>query len=198
MGLILCLVVDLKIVFLRTFLPAAKTTNEAYLYCLIMEKQKAVFLDRDGVLNKEMGDYVCRLEDFIILEHNFEPLKKLQERGFLLIVITNQGGLAKGWYSEKTLGKMNKALKDTYAEQGIELIEVYYCNHHPEYNGKCLCRKPGSMMLEKAIGRFNIDASKSYFIGDRERDVLAGEAAGVKGILIESDQPISDVMEQIT
>ncbi|MBC7743910.1 MAG: HAD family hydrolase [Flavobacterium sp.] len=163
-----------------------------------MEKQKVVFLDRDGVLNKEMGDYVCRLEDFIILEHNFEPLKKLQERGFLLIVITNQGGLAKGWYSEKTLGKMNKALKDTYAEQGIELIEVYYCNHHPEYNGKCLCRKPGSMMLEKAIGRFNIDASKSYFIGDRERDVLAGEAAGVKGILIESDQPISDVMEQIT
>ena len=65
-----------------------------------MEKQKAVFLDRDGVLNKELGDYVCRLEDFKVLEHNFEPLRKLQERGYLLIVITNQGGLAKNWYSE--------------------------------------------------------------------------------------------------
>lgn len=162
-----------------------------------MEKQKAVFLDRDGVLNKELGDYVCRLEDFKVLEHNFKPLKELQERGYLLIVITNQGGLAKKWYTEETLGKMNDHLKQTYADQGIELTEIYYCNHHPEYNGKCLCRKPGSMMLEKAVARFNIDASRSYFIGDRERDVLAGEAAGVTGILIDSDQPISEVLELI-
>lgn len=158
---------------------------------------KAVFLDRDGVLNQELGDYVCRLEDFKILEHNFKPLLELQQRGYLLIVITNQGGLAKGWYTDETLQSMNRQLKSTYAEQGIELTEIYYCNHHPEYNGKCLCRKPGSMMLEKAVARFQIDASKSYFIGDRERDVLAGEAAGVKGILIDSDQPISEVMHLI-
>jgi len=162
-----------------------------------MKRQKAVFLDRDGVLNKELGDYVCRLEDFKVLEHNFAPLKVLQERGFLLIVITNQGGIAKNWYSEEILGQMNKHLKDTFMQQGIELSEIYYCNHHPEYNGKCLCRKPGSMMLEKALARFNIDPSRSYFIGDRERDILAGEAAGVKGILIDSDQPISEIMEQI-
>jgi len=162
-----------------------------------MEKQKAVFLDRDGVLNKELGDYVCRLEDFKVLEHNFEPLKELQQRGYLLIVITNQGGLAKKWYTEETLGAMNQKLKQTYAEQGITLTEIYYCRHHPEYNGKCLCRKPGSMMLEKAVARFNVDASKSYFIGDRERDVLAGEAAGVKGILIDSDQPLGEIMNLI-
>jgi len=162
-----------------------------------MEKQKAVFLDRDGVLNKELGDYVCRLEDFKVLEHNFQPLKELQQRGYLLIVITNQGGLAKKWYSEKTLGAMNQKLKQTYAEQGITLTEIYYCRHHPEYNGKCLCRKPGSMMLEKAVARFNVDASQSYFIGDRERDVLAGEAAGVKGILIDSDQPLGEIMNLI-
>lgn len=158
---------------------------------------KAVFLDRDGVLNKELGDYVCHLEDFKVLEHNFKALKNLQDRGYLLIVITNQGGLAKGWYSVDELNKMHNHLVKEYATQGILLSEIYYCNHHPEYNGKCLCRKPGSLMLEKAIARFGIDASKSYFIGDRERDVLAGEAAGVKGILIDSDQPISEVLGQI-
>lgn len=158
---------------------------------------KAVFLDRDGVLNKELGDYVCRVEDFEVLEHNFKVLKDLQDQGYLLIVITNQGGLAKAWYSEDDLQKMHHQLKLKYASVGVHFSEIYYCNHHPEYNGKCLCRKPGSIMLEKAIGRFNIDASKSYFIGDRERDVLAGEAAGVTGILIDSDQPIEEVLHLI-
>jgi D-glycero-D-manno-heptose 1,7-bisphosphate phosphatase len=158
---------------------------------------KAVFLDRDGVLNKELGDYVCRVEDFKILEHNFKVLKDLQGLGYLLIVITNQGGLAKGWYTEDILNKMHNQLKKEYAAQGILISEIYYCNHHPEYNGKCLCRKPGSLMLEKAVARFKIDASKSYFIGDRERDVLAGEAAGLTGILIDSDQPISEVLHLI-
>ncbi len=163
-----------------------------------MEKQnKAVFLDRDGVLNKELGDYVCRVADFKVLEHNFKPLLELQERGYLLIVITNQGGLAKGWYTDVDLSKMHQHLRKTYAEQGIHLTYIYYCNHHPEYNGKCLCRKPGSIMLEKAIARYRVDAAKSYFIGDRERDVLAGEAAGVKGILIDSDQPITEVLHLI-
>lgn len=162
-----------------------------------MKKNKAVFLDRDGVLNRELGDYVCRTEDFHVLEHNLGSLKKLQDDGYLLIVITNQGGVAKGWYTEETLAAMHQQLRDVYAGAGITLSEIYYCNHHPLYNGKCLCRKPGHIMLEKAIARFEIDASQSYFIGDRERDVLAGEAAGVKGILINSDQPIGEVMHLI-
>lgn len=160
-------------------------------------KNKAVFLDRDGVLNRELGDYVCRTEDFQVLEHNFLPLKKLQDSGYLLIVITNQGGLAKGWYTQEILDNMHMCLKEAYAANGIQLADIYYCNHHPEYNGKCLCRKPGSLMIEKALARFEIDPSRSYFIGDRERDVIAGEQAGVKGILINSDQPISEVLDQI-
>ncbi len=159
--------------------------------------EKAVFLDRDGVLNKELGDYVCRFDDFKVLEHNFAALKELQDRGYLLIVITNQGGLAKGWYSVEVLDKMHAQLKSTYAEQGVLISEVYYCNHHPEFNGNCLCRKPGSLMLEKALARFRIDASQSYFIGDRERDVIAGQAVGVTGILIDSDQPIGDILSLI-
>lgn len=162
-----------------------------------MRYNKAVFLDRDGVLNKELGDYVCKIEDFHVLEHNFPALKELQEQGYLLIVITNQGGVAKGWYSEATLSKMHEKLINTYKENGINLTEIYYCRHHPMYNGNCLCRKPGSMMLEKAIARFNVDKAKSYFIGDRERDVIAGQTAGVTGILIDSDQPISEVMHLI-
>ena len=158
---------------------------------------KAVFLDRDGVLNKELGDYVCKLEDFLVLKHNFDPLRELQNRGYLLIVITNQGGLAKGWYSRETLQQMHDHLIKTYADNGIKITEAYFCNHHPQYNGNCLCRKPGSLMLEKAIARYQIDASKSYFIGHRERDVIAGEAAGVRGILIESDQGIGEVLQLI-
>lgn len=162
-----------------------------------MLKNKAVFLDRDGVLNKELGDYVCRLEDFEVLEHNIPALLELQERGYLLIVITNQGGLAKGWYTEEVLASMHARLIEVYSKKGIRISEIYYCRHHPEFNGKCLCRKPGSLMLEKAAARFEVDPAKSYFIGDRERDVLAGEGAGMTGILIDSDQPIGEVIHLI-
>jgi D-glycero-D-manno-heptose 1,7-bisphosphate phosphatase len=80
-----------------------------------MKKNKAVFLDRDGVLNKELGDYVCKVEDFRVLEHNFAALKELQNQGYLLIVATNQGGLAKKWYSEEDLNKIHSLLKEKYA-----------------------------------------------------------------------------------
>ena len=159
-------------------------------------KNKAVFLDRDGVLNREMGDYVCRLEDFHVLD-NFKALKTLQNRGYLLIVATNQGGLAKGWYNKKELAKMHKHLKEVYHEHGIELTDIFYCPHHPDFTGDCDCRKPKPGLLLQAIEKYNIDPSMSYFIGDRERDVEAGTLAGVKGILINSNQPISDVLNLI-
>ncbi|MCJ8209857.1 HAD family hydrolase [Mucilaginibacter sp. RS28] len=160
-------------------------------------KNKAVFLDRDGVLNKEMGDYVCKIEDFHVLPHNFEVLKELQERGYLLIVATNQGGIAKGWYSEEQLAGMHAHLKALYKENGVEFTDIFYCPHHPNFTGDCDCRKPKPGLLLKAIAQYDIDPSKSYFIGDRERDVEAGTAAGVKGILIDSDQPIADVLNLI-
>ncbi|GAA4085016.1 HAD family hydrolase [Mucilaginibacter panaciglaebae] len=159
-------------------------------------KNKAVFLDRDGVLNREMGDYVCRVEDFFILD-NFEALKTLQDKGYLLLVATNQGGLAKGWYTEDELSKMHKMLKDTYHEHGVEITDFFYCPHHPNFTGDCDCRKPKPGLLLQGIEKYNLDPAKSYFIGDRERDVEAGTAAGVKGILIDSDQPISSVLDLI-
>ena len=160
------------------------------------EKNKAVFLDRDGVLNREMGDYVRRIEDFYIL-NNFEALKALQDKGFMLIVATNQGGLAKGWYTEDELGKMHDSLRIAYGEHGVKFTDFFYCPHHPDFTGPCDCRKPKPGLLLQGIAKYNIDSSQSYFIGDRERDVEAGTAAGVKGILINSDQPISTVLDMI-
>ncbi len=164
---------------------------------LMPEKNKAVFLDRDGVLNQEMGDYVRRLEDFHVLEQNIEPLKTLQDKGYLLIVATNQGGLAKGWYTEEGLKKMHDHLREVYGQHGVEFTDIFYCPHHPDFTGDCDCRKPKPGLLLRGIEKYNIDPAQSYFIGDRERDVIAGTAAGVKGILIDSDQPISDVLDLI-
>lgn len=160
------------------------------------DKNKAVFLDRDGVLNKELGDYVCRLEDLIVLD-NFAALKTLQDKGYLLIVATNQGGLAKGWYTEETLAKMHQHIRDVYQEHGVEITDIFYCPHHPNFTGDCDCRKPKPGLLLQGIEKYNIDPAQSYFIGDRERDVEAGTAAGVTGILIDSDQPISTVLHLI-
>lgn len=159
-------------------------------------KNKAVFLDRDGVLNQEMGDYVCRIEDFHILD-NFKALKTLQDKGYLLIVATNQGGLAKGWYTEDELAKMHGELRKQYLEYGVEFTDMFYCPHHPDFTGECDCRKPKPGLLLRGIEKYNIDPSQSYFIGDRERDVEAGTSAGVKGILINSDQPISTILDLI-
>ena len=159
-------------------------------------KNKAVFLDRDGVLNKELGDYVCRLEDFQLLD-NFEALKKLQDKGYLLIVATNQGGLAKGWYTEETLAQMHQHLRNEYHKHGVEITDIFYCPHHPDFTGVCDCRKPKPGLLLQGIAKYNIDPAQSYFIGDRERDVEAGTAAGIKGILIDSDQPISTILDQL-
>lgn len=155
---------------------------------------KAVFLDRDGIINVEIGDYIKRFEDFTLVQQLGEGLQQLSNKGYLLIVITNQGGLAKNLYSETELDKMHQFLKSEMKKFNVEFTEIYYCPHHPDYNGKCLCRKPDSQMLEKAIARFNIDPSQSYFIGDKQRDVDAGEKVGVRGILVEANTPMNQII----
>jgi D-glycero-D-manno-heptose 1,7-bisphosphate phosphatase len=160
------------------------------------EKNKAIFLDRDGVLNREMGDYVCTFEDFDILD-NFEALKNLQGRGYLLLVATNQGGLAKGWYNEDELAKMHTHLIKTYREHNVEINDIFYCPHHPDFTGDCDCRKPKPGLLLQGIEKYNLDPAQSYFIGDRERDFEAATLAGVNGILIDSDQPLSEILDMI-
>ncbi|MDZ4668789.1 MAG: HAD family hydrolase [bacterium] len=151
------------------------------------EGKKCVFLDRDGVINKEVGDYIQRFEDFEILPHVRHGLKLLSDAGYLLIIVTNQGGLAKELYSIETLNQMHDYLSAELAPSGIYFTDIYFCSHHP-VTGNCLCRKPDSLLVEKAISKHHIDAAQSYFIGDKERDIVCGEGAGVKGILIEPNE----------
>lgn len=148
---------------------------------------KAIFLDRDGVINKEIGSYVFKADDFVFNNGIFEAAAKWQANGFMLIVITNQGGIAKGLYSYNEVNNLHDMMEKEFAKNGINLTEIYYCPHH-HLVSKCICRKPGSQMLEKAIARFNIDKQKSYFVGDNERDISAAVGAGVIPIKIEANQ----------
>jgi D-glycero-D-manno-heptose 1,7-bisphosphate phosphatase len=154
-------------------------------------KNKAVFLDRDGVLNHEIYDYICKVEDFEVLEYQIPPLKRLYDEGYLLIVITNQGGIAKERYTVETLEEMHRILFDRFEAQGAKITHAYYCPHHPSISGDCECRKPKSGMLLEAIATYDIDPALSVMIGDKPRDVEAGNGAGVKGILIAPDEQIN-------
>ena len=156
---------------------------------------KAIFLDRDGVINKEIG-FVFKLEDFIFTGDIFASLKKLQDAGFIFIVVTNQSGIAKQLYKHEDVSIIHGHMLGAMKKHGIIISEIYYCPHHSDVE-PCICRKPDSGMLEKAIARFNIDVTKSFLIGDKERDILAAEKAGVKGILIEADSPIMGIAQQI-
>ncbi len=153
-------------------------------------KQKAIFLDRDGVLNHEINDYICKVEDFKILTYQIAPLKKLYDEGYLLILITNQGGIAQERYSEATLQEMHGLLFRAFEAQGAKITHAYYCPHHPTVSAPCACRKPLPGMLVDAIATYNIDPNASVMIGDKPRDVEAANAAGVKGILIKPDEQI--------
>ena len=157
--------------------------------------KKAIFLDRDGVINVERG-YTHRLEDFVILPDLIEVLQLLQKKEYLLIVISNQSGIAKGLYKQTDVEILHKFMVEEFTKNGIKLSEIYYCVHHPDVT-KCICRKPDSLFVEKGLARFDIDAKQSYFIGDKERDTEAAEKAGVKGILIEANISLKTILNQI-
>jgi D-glycero-D-manno-heptose 1,7-bisphosphate phosphatase len=144
-------------------------------------KTKCVFLDRDGVLNEDLSDYLHKLDELIIPEGVPEGLKLLKEAGFLLIVITNQAGIAKGMYGPEAVYAIHEKMQEV---SGHVLDDLYFAPSHPEFTGKSLSRKPDSLMLEKAIAKYNIDTSQSWMIGDRARDMEAGHKAGLKTIHI--------------
>lgn len=156
---------------------------------------KAIFLDRDGVINFERG-YTYRLEDFVILPDVVEVLLHLKEKGFIFIIVSNQSGISKDLYTQNDVEILHTFLVTELKKHAIEFAEIYYCVHHPDKT-KCICRKPDSLFVEKGLARFNLDAKKCYFIGDKERDIEAAHKAGVKGILIESNQALKTIVNQI-
>ncbi|MDE2450782.1 MAG: D-glycero-beta-D-manno-heptose 1,7-bisphosphate 7-phosphatase [Gammaproteobacteria bacterium] len=145
--------------------------------------RKAAFIDRDGVLNEERA-FVHRIEDFVLLPGAVDALRLLQAAGYLLVVITNQSGIARGLYSEADYLELTEHVREQLEAQGISLDAVEYCPHLPDapvdrYRSDCDCRKPKPGMLKRAIEALDIEPGASFLVGDRLSDVQAGRAAGI-------------------
>ncbi|MFN7435948.1 MAG: D-glycero-alpha-D-manno-heptose-1,7-bisphosphate 7-phosphatase [Bacteroidota bacterium] len=141
---------------------------------------KCVFLDRDGVLNEDNPNYTFLVEKFKILPGVVEGLNQLKRAGYLLVVVTNQSGIAQGLYTREQM----EACHHFFQEQSGNVIDhFYFCPYHPTVTAS-LSRKPGSLMFEKAQAKFNIDFTQSWMIGDRGRDIIPARALGIKTIQI--------------
>lgn len=159
--------------------------------------KKVIFLDRDGVINLERGEYTYRLSDFILLDDVKYVLKKWFEKGYEFIIISNQGGIGKGLYTAKEVIQLNEFLLMELQREGIELLDFYFCPHHPDYNGKCLCRKPESLLFEKSLAKHRIQAQNAVMIGDKERDIEAAERAGIRSFLMEPNSSLKKFISLI-
>jgi D-glycero-D-manno-heptose 1,7-bisphosphate phosphatase len=147
---------------------------------------KAVFLDRDGVLNVERGQYTFRIDDFEILPGIVPVLTTLKQNGFMLIVITNQAGIAKGLYSRQQMEQCHEKFQDI----SHQIIDHFYvAPDHPDFS-ESLSRKPDSLLFEKAMSKYDIDTTKSWMVGDKERDLIPAKKMGLSTILL-GDQPSS-------
>lgn len=160
----------------------------------LSNKRKAIFLDRDGVINREVGD-LRTPEQFELVDDAASVIRKINKSEYLAIVITNQPGIAKGFFSVETLNAIHKKMDTFLGKDGAYLNGLYYCPHHPdsgfpgeipELKFECECRKPKPQLIYKACNDFNIDLDNSFFIGDRYVDIMAGKNAGVKTVLLET------------
>lgn len=141
---------------------------------------KALFLDRDGVINVDYG-HVYRIEDFDIYPGIIPLVKKYIEEGYLVVVVSNQAGIAKGMYTEKDLQIIDEHMKKEFIKSGVKIDASYYCVHGP--NDNCSCRKPKPGLIYKAQKELNIDLEKSVLIGDKMSDLEAGYTAGIKKLM---------------
>lgn len=161
------------------------------------DKRPAVFLDRDGVLNEEKS-YICSIQDLLIFPYVKECINRIKQKGYYAIVITNQSGVARGFYTEEELKEMNR-----YLIQQTGVDAVYYCPHHPDgtviqYRKSCDCRKPEIGLLKQADLDYHIDTEHSYMIGDRAGDILTGQRMGIKTVLLESGYGLEGLEEKVS
>lgn len=163
-------------------------------------KRKAIFLDRDGTINVEK-DYLYKISDFEFLPGVITALQRLQAAGYILIIITNQSGIARGYYTEKDYNKLNSWMLETLKSEGINIDAVYYCPHHPKaimpaYRINCECRKPKIGLFKRAVEEFDIDLAKSFSIGDKIRDCAICEKTSCRGFLIASNEN-AEIIERV-
>jgi D-glycero-D-manno-heptose 1,7-bisphosphate phosphatase len=151
-------------------------------------KQRAVFIDRDGTISEEVG-YINHVSRFRLFPYAPAAIKHLNENGWLAIVITNQAGVARGYFSEDTIQAVHDAMTNELKSNGAQLDAVYYCAHHPSvgeppYRFDCDCRKPKPGLILRAAKNFDIDLKKSWMVGDRYSDVELARNAGVKSMFV--------------
>lgn len=155
---------------------------------------KLLLLDRDGVLNFDPGTYTFEPEKFDVLPGVLETFVALKNKTLKIAVITNQGGISKGIYTAKEVVKLHTNFNFYLKRNGARAVnKFYFCPHHNELEN-CLCRKPKSLMIERALADFGVDADEALFFGDSERDVVAGQRAGVKSVLLNKN---GNLWEQI-
>lgn len=142
---------------------------------------KAIFLDRDGTLNKEVM-YAHKEEDYALLPGVIEGLRSLKEKGFLFFIITNQAGIGRGIFKEEDMHLFNKLLLSDLESAGIHIEKLYFCPHHPDDG--CDCRKPEPRWVFEAAKEFAIDLTKSYMLGDHKSDMLMARNAGIKAVFL--------------
>lgn len=166
------------------------------------ERRQAFFLDRDGVINVDHG-YVSRIDDFFFMDGIFPVLRYLSAKGYLLIVVTNQSGIGRGYYTEEDFNTLTVWMSKQFSDEGIELTAVYSCPHSPEES--CACRKPAPGMFFQAEVEHNLDLSASWMLGDKESDMQAAQAAGIKNRVLLGTGPstcfthrISSINELLT
>ena len=158
--------------------------------------RKAVFLDRDGTIIEDM-DYLDDPAQIRLLDGAVDGLRRLQKAGYLLLVVTNQSGVARGYFTEERLARIHRVLRETLNKQGVKIDDFYYCPHLPggevdAYSGPCECRKPAPGLIERAAAEWNADVSRSVAVGDSERDVEAGRKAGCATVLLDPEGTPAD------
>lgn len=148
-------------------------------------KRSAIFLDRDGTLNEDKN-YVHRWEDWRWLPGVIQGLRKLQQAGYMLVIASNQSGIARGFYPEKDWHELCRKINYDLAHYGIRIDGFYFCPHHPDFTGPCQCRKPLPGLLLQAIADLNLDPASSWLIGDKRSDAEAALAAGCRPVLLQN------------
>ena len=157
----------------------------------------AIFLDRDGTINSDEGHYyIYKIEDFQFNPGAIDGIRRLNEAGYLVIVVTNQGGVAKGEYSSSDVERLHAHVQHVLAQHGAHIDAFYYCPHHDSIS-PCTCRKPAPGMILQAIHEWDIDPDRSLLIGDGSRDIEAAQAAGIRGIRIPKNSDLTPVIDTI-
>jgi len=154
---------------------------------------KALFLDRDGVINEDYG-YVYKKEDFKFKDGIFELLKHFKD--YKIFIVTNQSGIARGYYTENDFHKLMNWVKEEFKQKGIEIVDINFCPHHPNITGNCECRKPNPGMILDLAKKYNIDLENSIMIGDKKSDIEAANKAGIKKTYLVKDN-LSDIIKTL-